>query len=255
MDVSRIPPTAGAATAVPDYPLEAVEWAVGRGPKRVLELVAGEGELTPVLAGLGHDVLATDPSPRLLARLAARVPSARIAVARAEDIPLPAASVDIVVAGSKFQGLDPSRTLPEIARVLRPGGVLSLIWNSGDHKVPWVRKMFALMGVASSTAGHSPLESSDLFTLTDHRAFRQWQRFDRHTLVDFVGSSDKAGALGPAEREKLLTEAGELYDGYGRGPDGMLMPWIVDCYRARAKGATSAVPAGPVDDGLLIDFA
>jgi SAM-dependent methyltransferase len=255
MSHSEMPTSAGAAAAVPGYPLDAVEWAVGKGPKRVLELVAGEGELTPALAGLGHDVLATDPSPRLLARLAVRVPSARTAVARAEDIPLPAASVDIVVAGSKFQALDPSRTLPEIARVLRPGGVVSLIWNSGDHKVPWVRKMFALMGVTSSSAGRSPLESSDLFTMADHRAFRQWERFDRHTLVDFVGSSELAAALGPAEREGLLTEAGELYDSYGRGPDGMLMPWIVDCYRARAKGVTPTVRTGPVDDGLLIDFA
>ena len=116
--------------------------------------------------------------------------------------------------------------------------------------------MFALTGIASSTAGRSPLESSELFTQADHRAFRQWQRFDRHTLVDFVGSSDSAAALGPSEREGLLTEAGELYDSYGRGPDGMLMPWIVDCYRAaKAKGVTSAAPVNPVDDGLLIDFA
>jgi SAM-dependent methyltransferase len=255
MDLTEAPTQAGPAATALGYPAEAVEWVVGKGPARVLELQAGEGELTPALAGLGHDVLATDPSPRLLARLAARVPSARTAVARAEDIPLPAASVDIVVAGARFRTVDPSRALPEIARVLRPGGVLALIWNSGDHKVPWVRKMFALMGVTSSTAGRNPLEASDLFIQTDHRAFRQWQRFDRHTLVDFVAASEKAATLGPDERESLLAEAAELYDGYGRGPDAMLMPWIVDCYRARVKAVASAVPAGPVDDGLLIDFS
>jgi SAM-dependent methyltransferase len=256
MRASAVPPT-GAAVASLGYPLEAVEWTVGRGPARVLELVAGEGELTPALAALGNDVLTTDPSAQSVARLAARVPAARTAVARAEDIPLPAASVDVVVAGAGFRVVDSARALPEVARVLRPGGVLSLIWNSGDHKIPWVRKMFALMGVAAPPAGLNPVGSSDLFALTDHKAFRQWQRFDRDTLVDFVASSDKAAALDAQERASLLAEAAELYDGYGRGPDGLLMPWLVDCYRARVKGVTSNVApaATPVDDGLLIDFS
>jgi SAM-dependent methyltransferase len=251
---SAVPTSAAAAPL--GYPLEAVEWTVGKGPARVLELVAGDGDLTPMLTALGNDVLTTDPSAPSVARVAARVPAARTAVARAEDIPLPASSVDVVVAGAGFRTVDPARALPEVARVLRAGGVLSLLWNSGDQKIPWVRKMFALMGVAAPPAGLNPVESSDLFALTDHRSFRQWQRFDRDTLVDFVASSDKASALDPQERASLLAEAAELYDYYGRGPDGLLMPWLVDCYRARVKGVTSqAAAATPVDDGLLIDFS
>jgi SAM-dependent methyltransferase len=247
--------TVGAVEA-PAFPREAIEWALGKGPLRVLELMAGRGELTSGLLALGHDVLATDPARLPLASLSARLPAARAAAARPENIPLPASSVDIVVAGERFRTLDPARTLPEIARVLRPGGVLALIWNSGDHKVPWVRKMFALMGVTPSTAGRGPVES-DLFGPTDHRSFRQWQRFERHTLVDFVAASEKAAALSPDERASLLAEAGELYDGYGRGPDGLLMPWIVDCHRARviATHPAAAAHAEPIDAGLLIDFS
>ena len=256
-------PSAGAATpttttsAAPGYPPAAVEWAVGSRPVRILELVAGEGDLTVALAALGHDVLATDPSPQLVSRLARRLPTARRAVARAEDIPLPAAAVDVVVAGPRFASLDAARTLPEIARVLRPGGSLSLVWSRGDTKIPWVRKMFALTGTTSTAGAPGPVESSELFAVTEHRLFRQWQRFERQTLVDFVASSEKATALPPDERASLLTEAGELYDGYGRGPDGLLMPWLVECYRARVKGATapSSTVAAPIDDGLLIDFS
>jgi SAM-dependent methyltransferase len=245
------------ASAGPGYPPAAVEWAVGRQPVRVLELVAGEGDLTLALAALGHDVLATDPSQQLVSRLARRLPAARTAVARAEDIPLPPAAVDVVVVGPRFASLDTSRTLPEIARVLRPGGSLALVWSSGDTKIPWVRKMFALTGTTSTAGAPGPVESSELFAVTEHRLFRQWQRFERQTLVDFVASSEKAAGLPPDERASLLAEAGELYDGYGRGPDGLLMPWLVSCYRARVKGPTppSPVVAAPIDDGLLIDFS
>jgi SAM-dependent methyltransferase len=246
----------GGAADAPGFPPQAVEWAVGASPGRVLELLAGQGELTSGLLDLGHDILAIDPAPRPLQSLAARLPAVRIAVARAEDIPLPASSVDLAVAGAKFRTLEPERALPEIARVLRPGGVLALIWNRGDHKVPWVRKMFALMGMSPPQAELGPVESSGLFGSIEHRSFRSWQRFERHTLVDFVASSERAATLGPDERANLLAEAGELYDGYGRGPDGLLMPWIVDCYRARvAAASTAVVPAQPIDDGLLIDFS
>jgi SAM-dependent methyltransferase len=261
MDHSHLRAGTGAPPAtdsvLPGYPAAAVEWAVGSPPARILELVAGDGDLTLALAALGHDVVAIDPSPQQAARLAARLPRARTAVARGEDIPLPPAAVDVVVAGPRFASLDADRTLPEVARVLRPGGVFSVVWNSGDSKIPWVRKMFALMGTTASPVAPSPVESTELFTVTEHRMFRQWQRFDRHTLVDFVAASETVAALPADERASLLAEAGELYDGYGRGPDGLLMPWLVHCYRARVVGSTAAPPvvASPIDDGLLIDFS
>ncbi len=245
----------GQATPFADYPQNAVEWTVGRGRARVLELSAGSGELTAELCRLGHDVVATDPSPQVARRLTAHLPEARVTVARADDIPLAPSSVELVVMGSAYHSIDAARVLAEVARVLGRAGVLALIWNRGDQKIPWVRKMFALTGDESSMGDDDPFEASELFTATDHRSFRQWQRFERQTLVDFVATSAKAASLGPADRADLLAEAGALYDGYGRGPDGLLMPWVVECYRARVKGAAHVVPAAPTDDGLLIDFS
>jgi SAM-dependent methyltransferase len=57
---------------------------------------------------------------------------------RGEDIPLPAASVDAVVISAAWHWLDPGRAVPEITRVLRPGGRLGVIWISRDMRVPWV---------------------------------------------------------------------------------------------------------------------
>ena len=107
----------------PNFPPEAVRWMVGERPQRVLELGAGTGKLTARMAELDHDVLATEPSAAMLAKLVADTPGTRVARAAAEAIPLRTSSVDIVVAAQSLHLFDPERAMPEIARVLKPGGV------------------------------------------------------------------------------------------------------------------------------------
>jgi len=130
----------------PSYPPEAAAWLVGRDAATVLELGAGTGKLTEILVGLGHDVHATDPDRAMLDVLEKRVPSARTAVAGAEEIPLADRSVDVVVAAQCFHWFDLDRALPEIARVLRPGGRICLLWNQRNEKIPWVRRLGAIIG-------------------------------------------------------------------------------------------------------------
>jgi len=130
----------------PTYPDDAVTWLLGEQPAIVLELGAGTGKLTRVVARLGHDVHATDPDEAMLAVLEREVPGIRTAVGGAEEIPLPDSSVDAVIAGQAFHWFDLDRALPEIARVLRPGGRVCLLWNLRNEKIPWVRRLGALIG-------------------------------------------------------------------------------------------------------------
>lgn len=242
----------------PGYPDEAVRWMVGTSPGTVLELGAGTGALTRSLSALGHEVIATDPSAGVLSHLKKAVPKARTMVGRAEDIALPSSSVDVVVAAQAFHWFDRERALPEIARVLRPGGVLALVWNSGDYKVPWVRRVFQLTDTPDAESLGDPLDGSELFSTSEARVFRHWQRFHKHSLVGFVASNSRTATMAADERDALLDEIGRLYDSYGRGPDGMLMPWRAHCYRARVSGLASAAKASDdegYDDALLIDFS
>ncbi|MBA3991091.1 MAG: class I SAM-dependent methyltransferase [Propionibacteriales bacterium] len=243
----------GYASARPGYPADAVRWLVGATPALVLELGAGTGKLTAELLRQGHRVIASEPSAPMLAELRAGSPGAAAVRAGAERIPFATSSVDVVIAAQAFHWFDPARALVEIARVLRPGGVLGLVWNLRDESVPWVRRLTALIGSDSLEVDPAEaLDSSGRFDRLEVAEFRHWQQVFRDTLVGLVASRSYVATLGEKERGVLLAEVGELYDGYGRGPDGMLLPYVTHCFRARVSNAPPAEP--PVDNGLLIDF-
>jgi hypothetical protein len=64
------------------------------------------------------------------------------------------------------------------------------------------------------------------------------------------------------ERDRVLRKVDQMYDDYGRGPDGMLLPYVTHCYRAVVRPpAVQDDPDSPDDgsdggdaDALLIDF-
>jgi len=72
----------------------------------VLDLGAGTGKLSAVVAALRHRVTAVEPDPDMLAELRAYVPSVTARQGGAEDIPLPDASVDRVIVGQAFHWFD-----------------------------------------------------------------------------------------------------------------------------------------------------
>jgi SAM-dependent methyltransferase len=251
--------------ARPSYPREAAAWLAGTVPCDVLELGAGTGKLTEELVGLGHHVLATDPLATMLHRLRARVPGVATARSCAERIPARSRSFDRVVAGQAFHWFDAERALPEIARVLRPGGEIALVWNLRDERVPWVRRLGAMIGTPEQqNAPTHALLASNLFGYVDTANFRLWQRLDRRRLHDLVVSRSNVALMTQTERERLLRKVDDLYDDYGRGPDGMLLPYVTHCYRAVVRApAEEESPENPAPvesdgtgtDALLIDFS
>lgn len=248
--------------ARPSYPAEAVKWLVGSDFAHVLEVGAGTGKLTVPLQELGHRVIATDPLEPMLRRLVTRLPTVRAVIADAEHIPLRARSVDVVLGAQAFHWFDPERALPEIARVLRPGGHLGLAWNLRDERVPWVRRLGALIGTPEQQADPTHvLLGSHLFGFVETATYRFWQHLDRPRLRDLVSSRSAVVSMSEPERDRLLRKVDDLYDEYGRGADGMLMPYVTHCYRAVVRPPALDEPDAPGrddgddgDDALLIDF-
>jgi len=257
----------------PTYPREAAVWLTGDAPVSVLELGAGTGKLTEQLVALGHDVHATDPDAAMLGRLAARLPDVRTSQSSAEEIPSGDRSYDVVVCAQAFHWFDLDRALPEIARVLKPGGRLSMVWNERDERVPWVRKLGAIIGRQDQLREPAAaLEGSSLFDEAEEAEFRFRQQVDQHTIKDLVLSRSNISTLSPEERDSRLDAVAALYADYGRGMDGMQLPYTARCFRSRVLDRpasysgtteTSSVPEetqpmrtsdGSETDMLLIDF-
>ena len=134
----------------PTYPPDAVAWLLGTSPLRVADVGAGTGKLTREVVRQGHDVVAVDPDPGMLAALSLALPGIPTTVGSAEDLPLPDASVDAVTFGQAWHWVDVPTASAEVARVVRPGGTMGLIWNLRDESVPWVAALGEAMGASKA---------------------------------------------------------------------------------------------------------
>jgi SAM-dependent methyltransferase len=102
----------------------------------VLDVGAGTGKLTRVLAGRYARVFAVEPLDELRAILEERVPNADVRAGVAEELPLGDGEADGVFAGQSFHWFANDTAVREIARVLRPGGVLALLWQHAVDPSP-----------------------------------------------------------------------------------------------------------------------
>lgn len=218
--------------ARPSYPDEAVDWLLRTRPREVLDLGAGTGKLTRALVGRVGAIHAVDPSPNMLAQLQAVVPSAHTAVGTAEQIPLPDASVDAVLAAQAWHWVDPDRAVPEVRRVLRPGGVLGLIWNVRDESVPWVARLTEIMqGSAAERYVAEDRMPTDLGQL--ERLTVRWERaFDRESLLELVASRSYIITATPEVRSDVLRQVDELLEGHPdlADPASWLLPYRTEAF-------------------------
>ncbi|WP_329180057.1 class I SAM-dependent methyltransferase [Streptomyces sp. NBC_01477] len=193
----------------PDYPADAAAWALepaGPGPLHVLDLAAGTGKLSRPLVALGHRVTAVEPDEAMLAELRRHVPEATALAGSAERIPLPDASVDAVVVGQAIHWFDQAVALPEIARVLRPGGPLATLSNAEDEGVEWVAGLAKVSPTQASFTdwANRPgrrIEPHPAFSATENADFPHAQRRTAESLIATVATHSHILVMEPAERE------------------------------------------------------
>src|SRR4051812_45196097 len=201
-----------------DYDEAAVAQAVadaGIAPAAtVLDLAAGTGKLTRVLTGHVATVIAVEPQAPMRAVLAATLPAVEALDGTAEAIPLADASVDAVFAGDAFHWFDGPRALAEIDRVLRPGGVLVVVFRrpAWDEIAWWTHAVepalavpsAALAGPWGARAWRTAFAETTLFGSPVDASREVDVELDEDGLLAYVSSWSFVRALPDAERERTL---------------------------------------------------
>jgi SAM-dependent methyltransferase len=230
----------------PGYPADVVDLLVAPGARRVVDLGAGTGKLTRVLTGRGLDVVAVEPSAGMRAEFARVLPGVPVLDGRAEAMPLDDGSVDAVVAGQAWHWVDPGRAVPELARVLVPGGSLGLVWNLRSTAEPWVEELDGLLGHPRAPGEgdpEAPVVGPPFGPLEQHEL--TWRsELSREAVVELVASRSYALVLDPPERERLLAAVRRLLDRHPdtAGRERLPLPYRTVCYRTVLGEITGSPP-------------
>lgn len=203
---------------------------------RVLDLAAGTGKLTRFLRADGAVCVAVEPSPSMRDVFRRSVPGVAVAGGTAEMIPLADTTMDAVVVAQAFHWFEPGRALPEIARVLRPGGWLALIWNERDESDPAVAELVRIskwdtcqpypVGTDFGTA----IDESGMFGPVERTKFTWVQSLDLGSFVDQVATRSYVRVLPEPEREALLEKVAAFGATLG---EPISLPYITDLFCAQ----------------------
>jgi SAM-dependent methyltransferase len=232
---------AGYDAARPDYSREALDLVVARlglGPEsEVLDLAAGTGKLTRPLAERFAHVTAVEPDAGMRAVLG-QVTDCYLALeGRAESIPLPDDSVDAVFVGQAFHWFATREAVGEIARVLRPGGGLVLIWNTWwgtEPSLPDEAEQLIKSVLDRPHLEPVRLPREDWQACFDGSSFEELRKeevaertldVDSDRLVSLYLSTSPFATLPPDEHDRIEAELRRLVKGRHRLPVGTRLLW------------------------------
>ena len=211
--------------------------------RTVVDLGAGTGKFTRLLALTGAYVLAVEPVAEMRARLSELLPGVTVTAGTAEATGLPDGCADAVVAAQSWHWFQEADALAEVERLLRPGGALALVWNTYDTSVPWVRDFQDIYFRLAPRDLPSPLDDGWRGAFAGRRGWsriqeRHWANPHTTTVTDVVErmmSSSHVAVMSPAEQERVRAEVLTVLGSHKatRQPGSIEMPYTTDVYWVR----------------------
>ena len=229
----------------PSYPPEAVAALVEelglRSGTTVVDLGAGTGKFTRLLLPSGARVVAVEPVASMREQFAAAVPEADVVDGTAEALPLADGDADAVVVAQAAHWFDLDVALAEIARVLRPGGGLALLWNERDATVPWVERLVEAIGWRTRTIPRyeeqerdwvAEVGASGRFTPLEVRRFPYAHPMDEDALVTRELSTSYIASLPEDDKAVYAERVRAVVAGF---PPTFAMPYRTVVYTCRRR--------------------
>lgn len=233
----------------PSYPLAALAELADALPleagRTVVDLGAGTGKFTRLLALTGAEVTAVEPVAEMRSRLAELLPGVAVTAGTAEATGLPDGCADAVVAAQSWHWFQEGEALAEVERLLRPGGALALVWNTYDTSVPWVRDFQDIYFRLAPRDLPSPLDGGWRKAFAGRPGWssiseRHWANPHSTTVTDVVErmvSSSHVTVMSPAEQERVRAEVLAVLGSHDatRLPGNIEMPYTTDVYWVRYR--------------------
>jgi len=201
----------------PGYPANAVSWGLSSihdPDPYIVDLGAGTGKLSQALSEFNVRTVAVEPDAAMCFEMRRRIPGVDVAEGAAESIPLPDQCADGVFIGQALHWFNYTPAMNEIARVLKPGGVVVALWNQHDRSVDWVS---AFSKLANSTPlakkwfeQYSALPEHEYFEPSETRSFRHSRRHTAATLVE-AAFTESHILVSPADRRAALRQELEMF--------------------------------------------
>ncbi len=230
----------------PSYPADAVgclidQCGIAAGAP-VCDVGAGTGKFTRMLVASGVNVVAAEPLPEMLAILHREVPDVPAVNAVVEVLPFADGTLAAVTAAQAFHWFDLDRALPELHRVLTPGGHVGVIWNGWDDSFAWVRELRVVMAQDASEQWlknhlddrwlHEAIRDSPHFGEVHRTTFRQTHPAPpgdvREELVARMATSSHIAVKSPEEQRVVLDQVRAIIDTVDT--DELDFPYRVDVY-------------------------
>ena len=233
----------------PGWPLEpftqVLEHFRVRERPDVVDIAAGTGKVTRTLARFAGTIVAVEPDPELRALMQRVLPEVEVLAGTAEELPLAPGSRDVACAGQAFHWFDLDRAFAEIARVLRPGGIVIAGWNVPTDDGSWYDAVIEYLETknpahlpASDRDWQAALASPSGYEGFYEATFRHEQPCSYDAFARLLGTQSAIARLAPERRAALIEEARAVAVEQGAfDANGLAaIPWRCELYALRRKG-------------------
>jgi SAM-dependent methyltransferase len=220
----------------PSYPAGVVDFLVPAGARTAVDLGAGTGLFTALLAARGLEVTAVEPSAAMLDVLRAALPQVRAVQAGGEQTGLPDGCADVVTAAQAWHWIAPGAGAAEAARLLG-AGVLGIVSNQLDTSVPWVHRLSRIMHAGDVHPPRQPPAVGERFTAPEGRWWHWTQPITPEGLHELMATRSYHLRATEAVRERMRANLDwYLLEHLGHAPGALLdLPYVTSAWRCEVR--------------------